>query len=211
MSDRRRKRIISVQLALLLTLGAISPAACAVGDGVTPACDEAYYATTDYYGNLINGSVVKSYALRGAESLTDYGDYDEVINLSDGSAPGRRGNQVTFRFGDDAPAHFYFEGKTKKPFENLPWKLAVTYKLNGVPVKAEQLSGKTGVAEIDIDAAPNENASEYARYNYILTAAAVFNQDDILSLEAPGAQIQLIGNLRAVLFLAFPGEEQHFT
>ena len=211
MSDRRRKRIISVQLALLLTLGVISPAACAVGDGVQPACDEAYYATTDYYGNLINGSVVKSYALRGAESLTDYGDYEEVVNLSDGSAPGRRGNQVTFRFGDDAPAHFYFEGKTKKPFENLPWTLSVTYQLNGVPVKAEQLSGKTGVAEINIDAIPNENASEYARYNYILTAAAVFNQDDILSLEAPGAQIQLIGNLRAVLFLAFPGEEQHFT
>ena len=40
---------------------------------------------------------------------------------------------------------------------------------------------------------------------------AIFNQDDILSLEAPGAQVQLVGNLRAVLFLAFPGEEQHFT
>ena len=40
---------------------------------------------------------------------------------------------------------------------------------------------------------------------------ALFNQDDILSLEAPGAQVQLIGNLRAVLFLAFPGEEGHFT
>ena len=210
MSDRSRKRVFCVQLAVILAFGAIAPGARAVTDGVTPACDEAYYATTDYYGNLTNGSVVKSYALRGAESLTDYGEYEEVVNLSDGAAPVRRGEEVTFRFGDDAPAHFYFEGKTKLPFERLPWTLEAHYKLNGVPAKAEELSGKTGVVEIDIDAVPNETASEYARNNYILTAAAVFNQDDILSLEAPGAQIQLIGNLRAVLFLAFPGEEQHF-
>ena len=213
MSDRRFKRLLSVQLAAAVALGAAIPANAAqiVDDGVRPACDEAYYATTDYYGNLTNGSVVKSYVLRGAESLTDYGDYDEVVNLSDGTAPVRRDDEITFRFGQDAPKHFYFEGKTKKPFENLPWTLKVNYRLNGVPVKAEDLGGKTGLAEINIDAVPNENAEEYAKNNYILTAAAVFNQDDILSLEAPGAQTQLIGNLRAVLFLAFPGEEQHFS
>ncbi|MGE4484463.1 MAG: hypothetical protein AB7C97_05010, partial [Oscillospiraceae bacterium] len=40
---------------------------------------------------------------------------------------------------------------------------------------------------------------------------AVFNDDDILSLEAPGAQVQLIGNLRVVLFMALPGEQQNFA
>ena len=210
MSVRRLKRLFSFALAILLTPGTVH-AAQIVDNGVQPACDEAYYATTDYYGNLTNGSVVKSYALRGASSLTDYGVYDEVVNLTDGSAPVRHKDRLTFRFGQDAPARFYFEGKTKEPFANLPWTLSVHYVLNGVPVKAEELSGKTGLVEINVDAVPNESASDYARYNYILTAAAVFNQDDILSLEAPGAQTQLIGNLRAVLFLAFPGEEQHFS
>lgn len=210
MSVRRLKRLFSVMLSLLLTFGS-AYAAPMVDDGVHPAYDEAYYATTDYYGNLTNGSVVKSYTLRGASSITDYGVYDEVVNLTDGTAPLRDNDRLLFRFGQDAPTHFYFEGKTKEPFQNLPWTLGVQYRLNGVPVKAGELSGKTGLVEINVDAVPNEAASEYARYNYILTAAAVFNQDDILSLEAPGAQIQLIGNLRAVLFLAFPGEEQHFS
>ena len=58
---------------------------------------------------------------------------------------------------------------------------------------------------------PNENASSYAKNNYTLEAMAVFNQDDILSLNAKGAQVQLVGNLRMVLFLCLPGEEQHFT
>ncbi len=45
----------------------------------------------------------------------------------------------------------------------------------------------------------------------MLTAATAFNDDDILSLEAPGAQVQLVGNLRAVMYMVLPGEEQHFT
>ena len=45
----------------------------------------------------------------------------------------------------------------------------------------------------------------------MLTAAAAFNDDDIVSLEAPGAEVQLIGNLRTVLFAALPGEEDHFV
>lgn len=213
MSDRSWKRAFCCGLAAALTLCGTAPAGATqvIGDGVRPICDEAYYATTDYYGNLTNGSVVKSYALNGATSLTDYGTYEEVVNLSDGTAPIRRDEQLIFRFGDTAPTHFYFEGKTKAPFEALPWTLAVRYQLNGVPTKAEDLAGRTGLVEIDVDATPNPDASEYARYNYILTAAAIFNQEDILSLEAPGAQTQLIGNLRTVLFLAFPGEEQHFV
>lgn len=57
------KRLLSSALAILLAAACIVPAAAAepIGDGVTPTYDEAYYATLDYYGNLLDGSVVKSY------------------------------------------------------------------------------------------------------------------------------------------------------
>lgn len=203
----RRTAALTVSAALLLGALPVS----AVGDGVKPTYDEAYYATTDYYGNLTEGSVVKSYATNGAVSLTDYGDYDEIVNLTDGTAPSTADGAHVFTFDRDrVPDHFYFEGKTEKPFEQLPWTLSVHYALNGVAARAEDLAGKTGVVEITVDAIPNESASEYARNNYTLEAMAIFNQDDILSLEAPGAQVQLIGNLRAVLFVGLPGEECHF-
>lgn len=184
----------------------------AADNGVKPTYDEAYYATTDYYGNLTQGSVVKSYTTNGASSLTDYGQYDEIVNLTNGLAPSTADGKSVFAFDeDDIPSHFYFEGKTSQPFEQLPWTLSIHYSLNGVATKAEDLAGKTGVVEITVDAIPNEAATEYARNNYTLEAMAIFNQDDILSLEAPGAQVQLIGNLRAVLFIGLPGEECHFT
>ena len=203
-------RVGSCALSALMVLGSI-PAA-AIGDGVTATYDEAYYAMTDYYGNLTDGSVVKSYRTNGIATLTDYGDYDEIINLTDGTAPARNGGMTTFRLDEKAlPGTFYFEGKTTKPFQQLPWTISMSYTLNGVPTKAEDLTGQAGVVEIHLDIVPNERASEYARNNYTLEAMAIFNQDDILSLEAPGAQVQLIGNLRAVLFLGLPGEECHYT
>ena len=208
------RRLLALATALTLAAACVVPAAAAepIGNGVAPTCDEAYYATLDYYGNLTEGSVVKSYILNGADTLTDYGTYDQVLNLTDHTEPTVRGGVTTFRFDpDNAPSHFYFEGKTSAPFETLPWTLSIHYTLNGVPTKAEDLAGKTGVVEISVDAIPNESASQYAKNNYTLASMALFNQDDILSLEAPGAQVQLVGNLRAVLFLAFPGEEQHFT
>lgn len=206
---RSEKRIFALLLSAALTLGCTAPA-LAADDGVTTACDEAYYGKLDYYGNLTEGSVVKSYILNGAAEITDYGRYDEVTSLTDGVQPAVDGDRVTFDLTNAADSHFYFEGVTAKPFEALPWTVEVHYKLNGVPVKAEELAGKAGLVEIDVGAYPNEGASDYAKNNYTLEVASMFNQDKILSLEAPGAQIQLIGNLRAVLFMGLPGEEEHF-
>ena len=50
-----RTRMLSLTLAAALAAGCALPAAAAepAGDGVTPTYDEAYYATLDYYGNLL--------------------------------------------------------------------------------------------------------------------------------------------------------------
>jgi len=195
------KRTLALALAAVMTAGAMIPA----------ACDETYYATLDYYGGMREGSVVKSYRLNGASSVSDYGTYDEVVNLTDGLVPTVDGDRVTFRMGEEVPEKFYFEGKTQKPFEDLPWNIAVSYKLNGAPVLAEDLAGRTGLVEIGLDVTLNPRASEYSRTNLVLAAAAAFNDDDITSLEAPGAEVQMVGNLRSVLFMVLPGEEQHFV
>ena len=66
-AKRQLLRVGSCALSALMVLGSI-PAA-AIGDGVTATYDEAYYAMTDYYGNLTDGSVVKSYRTNGAFGL----------------------------------------------------------------------------------------------------------------------------------------------
>lgn len=202
------KRAISLVVTGALLAGSVSPALAA---SLSPSCDEAFYATLDYYGQLQQSSVVKSYRTNGAASIVDYGVYDQVENLSDGKAPQIEDGLLTFSFDGEVPEKFYFEGKTAQPFEQLPWRVEVSYKRNGAPALAEELGGQTGLFEIDIDIYPNPDASDYLKQNLVLTVATAFNDDDISSLEAPGAEVQLIGNLRAVLFAALPGEEQHFA
>lgn len=218
MNNKPKKRRSGGRRALCLGMAAIMTVAGAPASfaeqytsGVTSTCDEAYYGTIDYYGNLTNGSVVKTYMVNGQSSITDYGNYTDVKNLTDNTEPDCSDGVTTFTFDKDKiPDRFYFEGTTTEPFDNLPWNFSIKYKLNGVAAEAEDLAGQKGMVEIDLDIIPNENASEYEKNNYTMEAAAVFNQSEILSLEQEGGQMQLMGNLRTVLFLALPGEEQHF-
>ena len=204
------RRMTAVLLAVLLAAGSLV-ASVGAAEPIAPYCDETYYATLDYYGGLVESSVVKSYQTHGNPKITDYGVYDAVSNLSDSRTATVSDGKIEFDLTGDVPEHFYFEGKTERPYTDFLWTLSLSYKMNGVPMAAEELAGKSGVAEITLDAVPNSAASEYNRNNLVLIASSVFNGDDILSLEAPGAQVQLIGNLRCVLYAVLPGEEQHFT
>ena len=76
---------------------------------------------------------------------------------------------------------------------------------------ADQLAGEKGLVEINIDILPNEKTSEYFKNNMILQIGTMVNMDDNLSVEAEGAQVQTIGNIKAVVFMVMPKEEQHYT
>ena len=62
---RRGIRLSALALAVLTAAMCPLTAAAPIGDGVQPTCDEAYYAMLDYYGNLVEGSVV---ILRGGKT-----------------------------------------------------------------------------------------------------------------------------------------------
>ncbi len=205
------RRGICALLCCSMTLSAPFSACAEIRSGVIPAADEAYYVMLDYYGNPTDASVVKSYALNGAREITDYGSYDSVNNLTDSTPAEHKDDSVIFRFGDSAPDHFYFEGKTEAPFRVLPWTLSLSYRLNGVPKEASELAGQKGMVEISVKAVPNPESSAYMRNNWFLSAVSAFNQDDILSLEAPDAQLQTLGNIRIAAFFWLPGEEKEFT
>ena len=201
-------RLGAASLAAALTAGLLAPSASAA---VNPVLDESYYGTLDYYGGLTEGSVVKSYRTNGNQTITDRGTYDEVVNLTDRTEPVVGNGTVTFSLGEDAPENFYFEGKTSQPFEEMPFRVSLSYRMNGVDTEPEDMAGQTGVGEVNLDVTPNANASEYAKNNYVLMAMTVVRDRDILSLEAPGAQIQKIGDMDAVVYMVLPGEERHFT
>lgn len=202
------KKQTAILMALIIAVSAGTSSAYA---GLPVAIgDEAMYVNLDYYGKAENVSVVKSYSMNGTKEVVDYGDYTDIINMTNYAQPKTEDGKVSFNFEEEVN-RFYFEGKMKKNQANLPWNFDVTYKLNGVPVQADKLPGKAGLVEIEIHAIPNPNTNPYYKNNMILQVGTAVNADEILSLEAPGAQIQSLGNKKAVVFMALPQEEQTFV
>lgn len=184
------------------------------GLAATPAVsvDETLYINMDYYGKISNASVVKACRLNGNTQLKDYGRYKSVVNMSNYATPVLTSDSVSWKLknvADNKP--FFYQGNLNDNAISLPWNFDVSYKLDGVPKKAEELAGASGLVEINIHAIPNEKASEYYKNNMLLQVATIVNMEDTKSLEAPGAQLQSVGTYKGILFIALPGEEKTFT
>ena len=188
-------------------------ATTAFGAAPVAQADETLYLTYDYYGDVSYASVVKSYALHGQTNVTDYGQYASVTNMTNYVKPVETEEGVSFDLSEEEQLddRFYFEGELKGDSLALPWSIDVSYKLNGVPIAAEKLAGEKGLVELTIDVLPNKETPTYYRNNMMMQMATVLDMDDFLSVEAPGAQVQTVGNRKAVVFMVLPGEEQHFT
>ena len=127
------RRMTAVLLAVLLAAGSLV-ASVGAAEPIAPYCDETYYATLDYYGGLVESNVVKSYQTHGNPKITDYGVYDTVTNLNDSRTATVSDDKIEFDLTGDVPEHFYFEGKTERPYTDFPWTLSLSYKMNGVPM-----------------------------------------------------------------------------
>ena len=200
---------MSVGLAVILSAQTVFYSIAS--EPLAPSCDETLYITMDPYGDIKESSIVKTYELTGGSEFVDYGTYEKIINLTDDSKviSGKDGS-VTFK-PEERSGRFYFEGQTKTEKNQLPWEINVSYRLNGVVKKAEELAGEKGLVEVNVDLIPNKKIPDYYKNNMTLMASAVVDMDKNLSLEAEGTQIQTVGNLKTMVFFALPGEECHYT
>ena len=215
-SEKRKQKIIALMLAgvfLVSSCGGMLPSGKVLAAEPKVSTDEAVYVNLDYYGRMTDVSIVKGCNLNGATKFTDYGAYESVVNMSGYEKPVLDADGVHWDLGDkEKPAsRFYYNCKVKNDTLQLPWTFDVSYKLNGVPCKADALAGAAGLVEIKITAKPNPKAPEYYRNNLLLQVATVINTEDNCSIEAPGAQLQSLGTYKGVLFAALPGEEKTFT
>lgn len=201
----RRATAAALMLALTLPQAAVAAAP-------EIETDEAVYINLDHYGIPEETRIVKGVGLNGHTAFTDYGDYAEVYNMSTYDQPVLEDGSVSWALEGEGMQRFYYECiPSSDTAIQLPWNFDVSYKLNGVPVEAEQCAGASGLVEINIHAMPNEAASEYYKNNMMLICGTGIDMSKALSIEAPGAQIQSMGTYKLVVFMGLPGEENTFT
>jgi ABC-type transporter Mla subunit MlaD len=173
--------------------------------------DETMYVNLDYYGRVDKINVVKGVGLNGRTEFTDYGTYENVINMSNSIEPVLGDGMVTWQLPEDQRGRFYYKCAVDKGMMVLPWDFDVSYKLNGVPMDGDKLAGASGLIEINVKAEPNDNAGEYYRNNMMLMVAVPVDMSKCYSVEAEGSQTQNLGETTAVVFTALPGEDGDYT
>ena len=203
----RLKQGLAALLAGTILISSVTPALAGEPEVTV---DETAYITLDYYGNRTDLSIVKSVRLNGSTEFTDYGRYETVSNLSTTDQPQLTDEGVTWTLSDADSGRFYFEVQPKDDFLGLPWTIDVSYMLDGVPCRAEDLAGKSGLVEIDVTVTPDPLAEEYYKNNFILLCGTGVDLGKVKSFRAEGAQLQTLGNYQMAVFMAFPGQEEHF-
>nr|WP_276953357.1 methyl-accepting chemotaxis protein [Enterocloster lavalensis] len=211
MAMKYSRRITAAVLAGLMLCTNIGGANEVYGAPAGVDVDETMYVNLDYYGKTSKVNVVKSCNFNGNTEYTDYGTYENVVNMSSSVAPQIGDGTVTWTMPADQTGRFYYQCTMGNDQVTLPWDFDVSYKLNGVPANADQLAGASGLIEINVKATPNDGAREYYRNNMLLMVAVPVDLSKCYSVDAEGAQTQNLGETTAVVFTALPGEEGDYT
>ncbi len=146
------KRLGALGLALLLgALGSIPALAAEL-----PEKDEVIYVNLSPEGEAGAIYVVNSYDLPAETTVTDYGNYRRVKNLTTTAPLTQEGKKITFT----APAgKFYYQGELDSARTGeLPWRVAVRYFLDGKETPGQELAGASGRLEMRVSLRQNPEA-----------------------------------------------------
>jgi X-X-X-Leu-X-X-Gly heptad repeat protein len=192
----------SAEASAVTTEGESAPAAENRQAAVIKGKDEVVYANLTAGGDVSALHVVNRFDIAEAGSVTDYGDYDSVVNLTDLAPLAAADGEVAF---EAQKGSFYYQGNKKAA--NLPWLFDITYSLDGAEVPPQELAGKNGKLEIHISTAKNADADPVFYDNYLLQLSLTLDGDRCADIESPGATIASAGKDTVVTHSILPGKD----
>lgn len=167
--------------------------------------EEIVYAHLGGDGTVSRVYVVNAFA-DPTGTITDYGQYTEVVNLTDTSQLTRRDDRVEIatKGGD-----FYYQGELAS--REMPWRLGFEYLLDGRQISASELLGASGELEIRIKVRANEQVDPVYFDHYMLQIQINLENQYFSEVVSEGATIAAAGETRVVNLTSMPGKASDFV
>lgn len=200
--SRNYAKAMAAVLSVSLTAGMVLPA---VGAG-TVEKDENVYVNLNQDGSVSDIYVVNEYMLDEADKIVDYGSYTSVKNLTSEEELKVSGDEIT---AQAEKGKFLYQGELKDA--QLPWKIGISYTLDGKTVTTEELAGKSGKLEINVSVQENKEARKDFFDNYLVQGTITLNTDQCSNIQAEGATQANVGKDRQLLYNIMAGQEMEFT
>lgn len=205
---KKHYKFIAAAMAAFLVFG--SSVTVNAGNGAEKKADytknENVYASLTADGKATDAYIVNHFSVKETGSITDYGNYAEIKNLSTLDRLEQNGNQVEFTAPE---GEFYYQGLVTGV--QLPWKYTITYQLDGKEISAEELAGKDGKLKITFRSEKNEAVEEDFYNNYLMQISLTLDCTKAKNVIAEGATIADAGADRQLSFTVLPGSDAEFA
>lgn len=203
MKSKRFKTILSIGLAAVLSFAPVSPSHVgALGNAEIKNKDEVIYATLASDGSVRAIYAVNHFTIIKAGSITDYGDYTLVKNLTDTTQLTQNGDAVTVQTNAE---NFFYQGNMAT--KELPWIFDILHSLDGVRTAPQELAGKSGKIEIHITTKQNAAVNPAFYENYILQISITLDTEKCSDIKAPGATVASAGKNKIIAYTVMPGKD----
>lgn len=163
---------------------------------------EVVYATLAANGAAQAVYVVNRFDVKTAGHLVDYGDYSQVKNLTTTDELTRSGDTTSVEV--DAGA-FAYQGDLARAV--LPWDVAISYELDGHPISADELAGKSGDVAVRVKTTRNEAVNPAFAESFMMQITFTLDENLFSDIVAEGATVASAGQSRTVAFTVLPGHD----
>ena len=203
----KKRTLGALALALCFALSLIAVPAAAADAPAATGAEEVIYAKLDAAGEPLSAYAVVALNGDAGESVTHYGAYTAVENLTDTSALTYEDGAVTATIPEGG--RLYYQG-TLESFE-LPWDIAIGYELDGKSISPAELGGQSGALEMTLSVKPNGNAPGAFADEMMLQITVTLDASLCKNISAEGATVANAGGDKTLAFTVLPGAEAEYT
>ena len=200
--SRYTKNTITAAVCFSMVLGNTLP----VMAEENPQKEENVYASLEEDGTVSGVYVVNEYDLEKDTRITDYGDYTEVTNLTTEDKIEETADGYTV---EGKKGKFYYQGNLET--KELPWKIQISYYLNGEKKNPKELAGESGNLEIRISVKKNEKVKGDYFEDYLLQATVTLDSEKCKNIQAEGATLANVGADKQILYNIMAGQEKEIS
>ncbi len=183
-------------IALALAVSMLGNGALALAQGK----EEVVYGVLDAQGQVEGLYAVNIF---DGGDIVDYGDYASVHPLNTEDEISYADGEV--RFHSDAQ-RVYYQGNLNT--RDLPWLFQLSCRLDRQAVTAEELAGKSGHVEIELDIRRNPDYQGELFKSHALQITALRDMEKCRNITAEGATQANVGTSRQLSYIVLPNTEK---
>ena len=192
------KRILALALTLVLLISVLPTNALAVQE--TKSKEEVIYVNLNPDGSVKEIVAVNIFDLKESGTITDYGDYTAVRNMTGTETIAYSDDTVTIQA--DA-GKLYYEGKLNSTV--MPWNVSVRYYLDGTEYSAQEVAGRSGALKIVVDITRNEASDSMFFDAFALQVNLTLDTAKCSNIVSKSATVANVGRDKQLTHTILPG------